>query len=210
MREAQGQHSARLSAAIALSGAGAVLGWSAGAGSGVGLGVGLAAATVALATTARRRTIATAPGETALATDQAGWREVQRELDRGRRHERPFVLIRIPTSAAGALGNGHTPGAADPESLGRSLRAFLRSIDFLWVSDGHLYLLLPESSRAMGEAFLSRVRATAPHLLSETDMVAFPEDGVTGGALLALLHGRTVPRHTIPLTPDPDRIRMTS
>jgi hypothetical protein len=210
MHRGEVRDGAGLATSIVLGGFSAVAGWSVSAGSEIGVGLGLAVATAALVTAARRPT---APGrhEGALVTDNhTGWQEAQRELDRSRRHERPFVLIRIPCSQTGAAGNGHAPGAGRPASLAESLRPFLRSVDCLWTSEEDVYLLLPESRRTMGEGLMSRVRAAEPHLLPGAEqLVSFPEDGVTGGALVALLHGHTVARHSIPFNPDPNRVRGT-
>ena len=188
-----------LATSIVLSGFSAVAGWSVNTGSEIGVGLGLAVASAALVTAAKRPTATGRRESAVMADNQAGWQEVQRELDRSRRHERPFVLIRI------------SPGAGPPVSLAESLRPFLRSVDCLWTSEEDVYLLLPESRRAMGEALMSRVRAAEPQLLPEAEqLVAFPEDGVTGGALVALLHGHTIARHSIPWRPDPERLWKTS
>jgi hypothetical protein len=134
--------------------------------------------------------------EPPVAEGEQGWKEVQRELDRSRRHQRAFVLIRIPSA---------------PDGLGETLRGFVRSVDSLWVSNGDVYVLLPESTRAMGEGLLGRVRAAGPLLLPEAvRLVAFPEDAVTGGALRALLDGRDVARYSVTLVPDSERALKTS
>lgn len=210
MRQAHGQHSARVLAAIALIGAGSVIGWLAGGSTGAGVGVGLAVTAVTLAATARRDAGVAGLEATSPVGTTEGWLEVRRELARARRHEHPFVLIRMPATGGGPSGNDHSADTADAESLGRSLRPFLRTMDSLWVSDGYLYLLLPESSRSMGEAFLARIRHAHHGAVPEADMVGFPEDGVTAGALLALLHGRTVARYAVPFTPDAVRMNGKS
>lgn len=206
MQNAHGRHSASLLTAIALAGAGAIVAWSAGVGTGAGVGVGLAAAAAVLAALAGFRTPAARPEGSSAADARGGWLEVQRELDRARRHDRRFTLIRMPAAGGGESGNGHAPGTAGAESLGRFLRPFLRSIDSLWVSDGYLYVLLPESNRSMGEAFLARVRQSDPCAVPKADLVGFPEDGVTAGALFALLNGRSVARYSAPFIPDAGRI----
>lgn len=173
-----------------LSGSGAVIGWSIGTGSEIALVGGLIATSAALIRRRHPKPVPAAQGAT-MADSQTGWQEVQRELDRSRRHERPFVLIRIP----------------GPASAAGSLKAFLRSADSLWVSGGNVYVLLPESSRARGEAVLARVRDSQPALLPGNEqLVAFPEDGVTRGALVALLHGHAVVRHSLPLDQGPVRV----
>ena len=210
MRRARKGDSSGIGVAFALSGLGAVAGWSVNAGSEIGVGVGLVAAAAALTT--GRRWVTTAGGQDPPMGDaEDGWQEVQRELDRSRRHERPFVLIRIPGSHIGVRGNGHAPGAATATSLAYTLRPFFRSVDCLWASDGNLVVLLPESSRARAAALLSRVRAASPRLLPETiRLVAFPEDAVTRGALLALLDGHDIARYSVPSAPDQSRVRKSS
>lgn len=200
-----------LGASMILSGCSAVAGWSVSTGGEIGIGAAVAAAVAALVTTAWLRPETIGHHDIDVTDRHGGWLEVQRELDRSRRHARPFVLIRIPCSRTGAAGNGHAPGTAVSTALAESLRPFLRSVDSVWTEESNVYLLLPESRRAMGEALMDRVRRAAPNLMPGAEqLVAFPEDGVTGGALISLLHGNAVSRHSIPLTPDPNRIRETS
>jgi len=211
MRRAVNQGGSGIRAAMLVSGVGAGVGWSTGSAFGVGLGLGLAATTAALAATATRRPASIGLREGTAPDGQGGWHEVQRELDRCRRHKRPFVLIRIPCVHPLVAGNGHRNHAGEPASVAESLRPLLRSIDSLWAEDGNVYVLLPESSRGMGEALVGRVRRTVPHLLvGREELVAFPEDAVTGGALRSMLHGRPVARYSVPFTPDADRTREMS
>jgi hypothetical protein len=116
------------------------------------------------------------------------WAELRRELARSRRYERRFVVIRVPCETEGA-------SPASSGTVGRKARelsAFLRSVDRAWSAEAGVYLLLPESDRSMGEAFLARVRRQAPELLPEDGvaMAVFPEDGWTSGALIAAVEGR--------------------
>lgn len=110
------------------------------------------------------------------------WDEFSRELNRSRRYERTFVVIRIPCRQA-----------AYEEML--QVGAFLRSVDRAWIADASVYVLLPESDRPMGDAFLSRVRRLAPEVLPDEGvrLAAFPIDGSTSGALLAKLRGQPLP-----------------
>ena len=65
--------------------------------------------------------------------------------------------------------------------------AFLRSVDRAWLADESVYVLLPESDRAMGEAFLTRVRRLAPEVL--------PDEGRQAGRVPAgRLHERRAAR----------------
>ena len=116
------------------------------------------------------------------------WAELRRELNRSRRYERRFVVIRVPCDPEERVSapSGSTGRKA------RELSAFLRSVDRAWSTGSGIYLLLPESDRSMGEAFLARVRRQAPELLPEDGVAVavFPEDGWTSGALLAAVEGR--------------------
>lgn len=104
-------------------------------------------------------------------------REVAIELERGRRYERPFVLIRVPLE--GQRGRGGQPDHC------RRMTSAVRRIDRCWLAAGSLYFLLPESSRDAGEGLLTRMREHFPELpLHEAQMACFPDDAVTAGALL--------------------------
>lgn len=121
------------------------------------------------------------------------WGEFRRELDRSRRYERTFVVVRVPSrSSLRAEQVGDRREAAYDEML--QIGAFLRSVDRAWLADESVYVLLPESDRAMGEAFLARVRRLAPELLPDEGvrLAAFPFDGSTSGALLAKLRGQAL------------------
>lgn len=119
------------------------------------------------------------------------WAEFRRELERSRRYERRFVLVAF-SLRAGENGR-RTPGlgAASAVPLVRSL---LRSVDHAWASGDLIYVLLPEADRRTAEAFLARLRAHEPALvgLDDARVAAFPEDGVTSGALLAKLQGKPI------------------
>jgi hypothetical protein len=112
------------------------------------------------------------------------WDAFRRELDRARRFERTFVLLRIPalemTSADGV--------AAGFGGLG-ALPLVIRSIDQVWAMDGSIYVVLPESTRATAEQLMARLRIAMPGepALDHVDLVEFPGDGVTTGALVASL-----------------------
>jgi hypothetical protein len=152
--------------------------------------MGLVAITVTLLTMVRRRPPSAATEGAVIADSLSGWEAVRRELDRSRRYERPFVLIRIPCARDGA-------------TLLETLRPFLRNHDLLWASGENVYAMLPEGRRAMGQALIARVRSAQPHLLpAAARVVAFPEDAVTGGALIALLHDQAIARHSVPFTAD--------
>jgi hypothetical protein len=108
-------------------------------------------------------------------------RELSVELERARRYERPFVLIRVPLEAA--QGNAH------PADHWRRLSSTVRKVDRCWQAAGSVYLLLPESTGPVGEGLLTRMRETFPKLrLDDAQIACFPDDAVTAGALLDAVH----------------------
>lgn len=114
-----------------------------------------------------------------------GWAEFRRELRRTRRAARPMTVLRIPASAP--------PAGIDPDLLtmrAQHLAGELRLIDRIWVDDGSLYVLLPESQREAAAAVIGRIAARRPDLLSsDLQMATFPDDGLTSGALISAIHG---------------------
>jgi hypothetical protein len=112
------------------------------------------------------------------------WDAFRRELDRARRFERTFVLLRIPApEASGADGASGGDG-----KLG-ALPLVLRSIDQVWAMDGSIYIVLPEATRDTAHQVMGRLRMAMPDepALEQVHMVEFPKDGVTTGALVANL-----------------------
>jgi hypothetical protein len=109
------------------------------------------------------------------------WDHLRRELDRARRYGREFALIRI----AGA----DRDRAAD-------LAALLRTSDYVWLHGRATYVLLPEAGRSAAEQLVARLDHAAPSVLADDalELAAFPEDGLTSGALLAAVRGRPIPR----------------
>jgi hypothetical protein len=114
-----------------------------------------------------------------------GWEELRREITRARRFAREFVLVRVPLPAPVRAR------VVEPEvaTAIASLTALVRSIDRVWVDGDSAYLLLPEANREAGEGFLARVRREAPELVrhARACFAAFPEDGLTSGAMLKAL-----------------------
>ena len=120
------------------------------------------------------------------------WRELRRELDRSRRYGRHFALVRIPgddveAQAPGRLLRRGRRGTVS--SRASAVARVLRSVDSVWCHAGSVYLLLPETDGAGAVALTERMRRETPELVPATDVeiVAFPENGLTGGALLAAL-----------------------
>jgi hypothetical protein len=119
---------------------------------------------------------------------EAGWNELRRELDRSRRFEHEFVLMRMDRI--------HRNGAGDYD-LVRMLPGRIRSIDSVWGVRNRAFVLLPESNREVADGLLARLRRESPGLLPEdVRIAAFPADGLTGGALLELLDRPTMPEES--------------
>lgn len=114
------------------------------------------------------------------------YEELRREMDRARRHERPFALarVRLPRAAASSRS------AAFPTSLRHMT---WRSADRLWRRGRDLYLLLPETTAVTATAVLRRALDADEIDGVEIRVAAFPETGVTVGALFRAL-GSPAPR----------------
>ncbi len=120
--------------------------------------------------------------------DLEGSLAFDRELDRARRHSRPLAIVRVPTPTSIASSSGEAVTAEGTKALEQDVRAFsrvLRSYDVVWARPGNVFLLLPELNKDQAYASLERVRRTAGYLLPPqgVQIVAFPEDGITAGAL---------------------------
>jgi len=110
----------------------------------------------------------------------AGWREFRREIDRSRRHERPFTMISIPID----------PEAEDLLVLPSLVANSVRTIDFVWEDGANLNVLMPETPREPALAAIARVTSRLASLRSREVRVAmFPDDASTAGALLDVLRG---------------------
>lgn len=126
------------------------------------------------------------------------WRmreELWNELTRSRRYGRSFLLLRIrltrPVAAARAR-RPRRPVERDKTDSGLEHSVFRRT-DRVWEDGDEFYVLLPECDRRKGDAVVSRVRALLVESLGEAEiaMAAFPDDGVTSGALLVALRSRS-------------------
>lgn len=120
------------------------------------------------------------------------WQQLEQELIRSRRYGRRFVLLRVPV-----------PRQLSPDEQALRLRTFLRSIDRAWSMGRDVYLLLPEGDRSTGEALVTRVERQAPELISpeRVRVAAFPDDGLTSGALLAFVNDEPVAIPDLPRQP---------
>ncbi|MEO6577400.1 MAG: hypothetical protein ABIO99_00665 [Candidatus Limnocylindria bacterium] len=144
-------------------------------------------------------------------TTNEAWEAFRRELNRSRRFERSFVLMRMPADA-GAATDGRT--ASIPSGPLGMLPLVLRGIDHAWTIEGSTYVLLPESDEASAMSLLARLHATMPDAatLENTEIAEFPRDGVTTGALIAGLRtvpapGDASPVRLVPSRADEDRQR---
>jgi hypothetical protein len=131
----------------------------------------------------------------------SGLDELRRELDRARRHRRSFALLRLrltdPALAESALT------ATDDDAIMPLIRSALRITDRAWVDDSGIVILMPESDRVTGEGLADRIRASAPDRFdARVGIAAFPDDGLTSGALLDALdrdlEGNPVPSPIVP------------
>ena len=118
-----------------------------------------------------------------------------RELDRSRRHEHPLAVVRLPLADGNPLGVGG-------QYLASVIAATLRTIDYVVPDGDSLYLVLSETSASEARACLRRLTAAHPQVFGEARarVAAFPDDGVTIAALLAVLGGeeRIVDRGDLP------------
>ena len=126
------------------------------------------------------------------------WRmreELWNELTRSRRYGRSFLLLRIRLTrpaAAAQVRRRRRPVERDKTDSGLEHGVFRRT-DRVWEDEDEFYVLLPECDRSKGDAVISRVRALLVESLGEAEiaMAAFPDDGVTSGALLVALRSRS-------------------
>src|SRR5919109_4816479 len=79
----------------------------------------------------------------------AGWKALRQELDRSRRFDHEFVLMRMERV--------HRNGDGEVD-LAHRLPGRLRSIDSVWAVHERLFVLLPEADRDVAVALLARLR----------------------------------------------------
>jgi hypothetical protein len=131
------------------------------------------------------------------------WEDLRRELNRSRRYERCFTLIRIALPAETDRRRRFRDRSGPNGSL-RAVASLVRSVDGVWTDETDVYLLLPECDRTTGERTLGRIENSLAGVLpagSAITVASFPQDGRTSGALLNALHGR--PIETIEAPPEP-------
>jgi hypothetical protein len=114
-----------------------------------------------------------------------GWAEFHRELNRARRFDRPFGIVRF-------VGVG--TGSVTATTVRDRLAALGRRIDRLWLDDGDLFLLLPESGAGAVETAVARAQYRLGEALGTAITATFPANGITSGSLVASLYqGATSP-----------------
>jgi hypothetical protein len=118
-------------------------------------------------------------------TAQRSWNGFQRELDRSRRYDRAFALLRARHANVG----GHRRVAEDAARTTAMLSLVLRSIDHIWLSDEAVYVLLAETTREAAMPAIARLRSAMPDVftLDAVEIAEFPGDGLTTGSLLSSL-----------------------
>ncbi len=137
-------------------------------------------------TTTRRAALEPVRHPVPTATTQLGPTEgvldlLTGELARARRHERAFSLLHI--SRAGTL-NGSTEHSAGV------IRSTLRECDQIQTDESGIAILLTETGAVGAAICVERVAATIGIAPSSVRRASFPDDGVTSGALRAVLEGR--------------------
>lgn len=122
------------------------------------------------------------------------WEQFLRELDRCRRYDLMFTLARIPCPPPpepehAGRGRARRPRRERLGDLDAALRPHLRSTDLTWADGPFIYALLPGIDHDACRGLLDRVGTRSPGLISPSGVTyaSFPEDGLTGNALLAAL-----------------------
>jgi hypothetical protein len=124
------------------------------------------------------------------AVRHGSFEDLEREVSRSRRFGRPFFLARVPLARSG------TKADQRPEQALAFLGSLIRTVDRAWFDGKDIYLLFPESDRAMGKTALARLREPLSQVLSEQELdgstfaVFALDECPTTGALLSALHGR--------------------
>lgn len=105
------------------------------------------------------------------------WVQFRRELNRSRRYGHELALLWLgPRDDEEVVA----------EALWATIQRLTRDVDCSWVADGRLFVLLPESNRTGAENLVGRLAAAEPAMFArlEARIAAFPEEGLTSGALL--------------------------
>ena len=124
------------------------------------------------------------------AVRHGSFEDLEREVSRSRRFGHPFFLARVPLARSGAEADRR------PEQALALLGSLIRTVDSAWFDGNVVYLLFPESDRAMGKTALARLREPLSQVLSEQELdgITFAvfalDECPTSGALLSALRGR--------------------
>jgi hypothetical protein len=139
--------------------------------------------------------LATMSGHPAASpSDAAGWMEFRRELRRARRHDRPLTIVRLPRPIG-------SEASGDPAEDVRALGLKLRLTDRWWADEESIFVMLPESGRTAATPVLDRLEAVRQGSRTLARVAAFPEDGLTSGAIIAAVLGTGVGPVPTPIRP---------
>jgi len=106
-----------------------------------------------------------------------GWSEFHRELQRARRFERSFAIVRF------SIVSG-----SDPAHVRDRVASMSRRVDRIWLDEGDLFMLLPEADPGGAETAVVRIRERVGDALAAEMTANFPGNGITSGALIASLY----------------------
>lgn len=118
---------------------------------------------------------------------ESGWRALDLELARSRRHDRRFAIVSVPDRLWTPAGAGESERVDAALSAVAVVQGLLRRPDRAWADGSVLLVLLTDCDGVQAQAFLQRAASTMPHLFGAAlvSLAVFPDDGVTLGALLA-------------------------
>lgn len=118
------------------------------------------------------------------------------ELSRSRRYGRSFVLMRVGGKRPGRRMRVRWPRRR-PQSVDASVvKALFRRIDYIWPDGDGFVVLLTECGIGKVDGVVGRIRAALEEWMGDVEIsiAAFPEHGLTSGALMAALDGGTPAR----------------
>jgi hypothetical protein len=131
-----------------------------------------------------------------------GWGEFHRELNRARRFDRPFGIVRFV---------GVDRGLTTERHLRDQVASLGRRIDRVWLDGGDLFVLMPESDASAVETAVARVRYRIGAALDDVVTATFPANGITSGSLIGCLYqGDTSPVAIGALSPVPSTVASLS
>jgi hypothetical protein len=110
------------------------------------------------------------------------WSSLTEEIERARRYEHSFTLIRIRQEVG-------PPDMAD--AVARELGLPLRRTDRCWYVGGAFFILLPEATVRESQGWERRLRDSSHLGDAEVCVANFPDDGLTCAGLLERLDSVT-------------------